>query len=111
MSGGSLVARYARRTVIVLTALMYVYAVVAAVGNLIGMRNVAAAIGVDLTAMGVFWLIAGIALPIVVFGCAWLLSRAYKNWTWLVLLAGLALVAMLQLELLHLIPQTRYLNL
>lgn len=93
---------------LLLTAL-YAYAVVAAAGNLIGMRAYGAALGTGLSASGWAWLIIGIALPVIVLGIALLVARGRGAGARLLLLAtGLAVVAVLQLDMTHLITESSY---
>lgn len=92
-----------------LIALLYVYLVVAAIGNLIGLGNMAALLGLELTPAGWLWLSFGIALPVVVFAVALIIGRRRRAGSRLIVLAaGLALVAAVQLEVLILVPQTSF---
>lgn len=95
--------------VAILIVLLYAYLVVAAVGNIIGLTQMAALIGLGLTPFGWFWLVAGIALPVVVFVIAVLVGRRRTALPrLLVLAAGVALVAAVQLEIMHLVPQANF---
>ena len=93
----------------VLITALYVYTVVAAVGNVILLPQMAATLGVGLTPIGWGWLVFGVALPVVVYGLALLVARRRTAGPRiLVLAAGLCLVAAVQLEVLHMVPQTSY---
>ena len=88
---------------------LYVSAVVAAVGNAIMLPNVADSLGLGISVSGWFWLVFGIAFPVVVFGIALVLGRGRSAaLRVLVLAAGIALVAVAQLEITHLVPQSSY---
>lgn len=93
----------------VLVTLLYAYMVVAAVGNLTGITAMSGVLGLTLTGTGWFWLILGIALPPIGFAIALLLGRGRSlGLRVLVLAAGLASVAAIQLEILHLVPQSSF---
>lgn len=86
--------------------LLYLLVVVNAVGNLIGMPQIAASLGTVLSATGWFWLIFGIALPVIAYAAALLIARGRRaGLRLLVLLAGIAVVSAFQLEVTHLVPQ------
>lgn len=92
-----------------LLILLYLYLVVAGVGNLIGMQEMSALLGLTLNAVGWSWLVFGIALPVVVFAVAFLMGRKRSAGLRLMLLAtGVCLVAAVQLEVLHLVPQSTF---
>ena len=96
-------------TVGVLVTLLYVYMVVAAVGNLTMLPQMAASLGVVLAPTGWAWLGFGVALPVVVYAAAILIGRKRSaGIRILVLAAGLCFAAAVQLEVLHLVPQTSY---
>ncbi len=93
----------------VLLTLLYVYLVVAGVGNLIGLREMSALLGLTLNAVGWSWLLFGIALPVIVFAVALVIGRARSAGLRLLLLAtGVCVVAAVQLEVLHLVPQSTF---
>lgn len=93
----------------ILVSLLYGYAVVAAVGNLIGIPGVASALGLGVSLTGWAWLSLGALLPIIVFVLALLIARGRPGWAKIVLLAtGLCVLAVLQLDLMHLVPQSGY---
>lgn len=93
----------------VLLAILYAYLVVSAVGNLVGLQQMAGVIGLQLTGVGWFWLLSGIALPVLVLLLALLAGRRRgAGARLLVLAAGLALVAAVQLEVMHLVPQSSF---
>lgn len=93
---------------IVLTVL-YAYGVVTGVGNLLGISEMAALLDLTVTAAGWFWLVFGIALPLVGFAVALLVARGRAGGQRVLILAtGLAVVAAVQLEVLHLVPQSSF---
>lgn len=88
---------------------LYAYTVVAAIGNLIGIPGMADAMGLSMTGAGWFWLWFGVVIPIVVLGLALLTGRRRSaGLRVLVLAAGLCLVAAVQLEVMHLVPQASF---
>lgn len=111
MSGGRTVSggRIFAWVIGVILTLLYVYLVVAAVGNLMGIQQMADLLGLVLTGVGWFWLLLGIAIPVIAFTVAVLLSRRRSAGArLLVLAAGLATVAAFQLEIMHLVPQSTF---
>lgn len=93
----------------VVVTLLYVLVVINAVGNLLGMQQMAAALGTVLSPLGWFWLVCGAILPIVVFAVALILSRGRTPaLRILVLFAGIAVLSAFQLEITHLVPQYQY---
>jgi uncharacterized membrane protein (DUF485 family) len=91
-----------------LILVLYVYAVVAAVGNFLGMRVFASSLGSGLSVSGWFWLTLSVLLPVLLAALAVLLYRKTRVALWLLLLAGLGLLAVSQIEIVHLIPQTSF---
>lgn len=98
-------------TISVLVLVLYAWAIVNAVGNFVGLRGFARSLESDLTMTGWFWLLGGILLPIVIAVLAFFLARKQPEKRWLVLLVGLALVALLQLNVQHLVPQSSFFGL
>ncbi|MBK0420864.1 hypothetical protein JD292_02060 [Leucobacter sp. CSA2] len=93
----------------ILIAALYGYMVVAAIGNFLLLPQMAASLGVALTPVGWGWLTFGIALPVVVFAVALVFARKRSAWVRILLLAtGLCFAAAVQLEVLHMVPQTSY---
>ncbi|MGD9606511.1 MAG: hypothetical protein AB7V10_03410 [Leucobacter sp.] len=93
----------------VLLGLVYVYLVVAAVGNVIGIVEMSGLLGLELGAIGWFWLVLGVALPVAAFVVALLIGRGRRAGArLLVLAAGIAAVAAIQLEVMHLVPQSSF---
>jgi hypothetical protein len=93
----------------VLLAALYVYMVVAAVGNLLLLPDMAAQIGLSVNGVGWFWLWLGVLLPVTAFVLAALVGRRRKSTSRLLILAlGLAMAAAVQLEILHLVPQSSF---
>lgn len=96
-------------TVGILVTLLYAYMVVAAVGNLTMLPQMAASLGVELAPAGWAWLGFGIALPVIVYALALVIARRRSaGIRVLVLAAGLCFAAAVQLEVMHLVPQTSY---
>ncbi|NLA66361.1 MAG: hypothetical protein GX862_10705 [Leucobacter sp.] len=93
----------------VLIAVLYGYMVVAAVGNLVMLPEMAATLGLQVNAVGWFWLWLGVVLPLIGFAVALLISRRRKGGSKLLILAtGLAVVAALQLEIGLLVPPVSF---
>lgn len=93
----------------VLLVVLYVYATTTAIGNLTGMLGLSGALGTGLSVAGWIWLVAGILLPPVLLAGALLLGRERPAGSRLLLLAaGIAAVAVLQLDLMHVIPESTY---
>ena len=96
-------------TIGALVAVLYGYAVVAAVGNLIGIPGIASALGLGVTAAGWAWLSLGVVLPILIFLTALLMGLKRPGWAKIVLLAtGLCVVAVFQIDILHIVPQSSF---
>ncbi len=92
-----------------LTAL-YVYMVVAAIGNLTQLPQMAAQLGLAVNALGWFWIWFGIALPVAGFLIAAFAGRRRSGGARLLIFAtALACVAALQLEISLLVPVTSFL--
>ncbi|MBL3686538.1 hypothetical protein D3248_06175 [Leucobacter zeae] len=92
-----------------LIALLYAYAVVTGIGNLVGMTGLGSALGGGLSTVGWFWLGFGIAMPALVFALCLLVARGRgKGIRILILAAGLALVAAVQLDIMHVVPESLY---
>ncbi|QIM16942.1 hypothetical protein G7067_11880 [Leucobacter insecticola] len=90
-------------------AALYVYAAVAAVGNLIGMIGYAERLGLGLSVSGWAWLIAGIALPILILACALWTARRRAAWARILFLAvGVAVVSVVQIDVMYAIPTYTY---
>ncbi|WP_125100317.1 hypothetical protein [Leucobacter chromiireducens] len=104
-----MVARIAWWGAGLLIAVLYVHATVTGIGNLTGMLGLAGALGMGLSAGGWLWLVFGIAMPVLVFVAALLLGRKRGGGTRILLLmAGIAVVAVVQLDVMHLIPESSY---
>jgi hypothetical protein len=83
-------------TITVVFGMFYAYDVWEAVGNLVGMNIYADGLGIALTGAGWALLVAGIALPLLVFGIAFWLGRRRGPLAQVVLLlVGFALVQVL----------------
>lgn len=94
---------------IVVSAVLYGYAIWSAVGNLILFPQFAASLGLGLTWAGWFWLILQITLPVLIAGFAVLIGRKQTvPMRALILIAGVALVSVLSIDIMHSIPQTSY---
>lgn len=84
----------------VVFGLLYAYDAWEAVGNLVGLNLQANALGTRLSGFGWGVLIGGIVLPVLVYGVAfWLGRKRSAAVQALLLLAGLALVAALSLDM------------
>ena len=91
-----------------LTAL-YVYMVVAAIGNLTQLPQMAAQLGLAVNALGWFWLWLGVAMPVLGYAAALLVGRRRSGGSkLLILVTALALVAALQLEISIVVPPTSF---
>ncbi|RNE59302.1 hypothetical protein [Cryobacterium tepidiphilum] len=87
-------------TIAVIFGLFYAYDAWEAVGNLVGLNLQAQSLDTRLSGFGWGVLIGGIALPIVVYAVAfWLGHKRSATVQALLLLAGLALVAVLALDM------------
>ncbi|MFT4232672.1 MAG: hypothetical protein QM606_07860 [Leucobacter sp.] len=96
-------------TVGVLLTALYASAVVAAAGNLLLLPQMASAMGLGMAPLGWFWLGFGALMPVAVFGIALLIARGRgAALRLLVLAAGLGVVAAVQLEVMHLVPQSSF---
>ncbi|MEJ6489463.1 hypothetical protein PQI23_07000 [Leucobacter sp. USCH14] len=92
-----------------LLALLYLYAVVAGIGNFVGLVGLSEALGTGLSGTGRLWLIIGIAMPVIVLVVALLVGRGRGAGSRILLLAaGVALVAAWQIDLMHVIPESSY---
>ncbi len=84
---------------------LYGYALVAPVGNLLYLPQV----GFAVTPIGWFWLVLGVALPVVVYAIALWAGRGRSAGRRLTALAaGVAVLALLQLEMLLLVSTSSY---
>ena len=93
----------------VLLAVLYVYAAIAAVGNVLGMMGLAGALGTGLSGSGWLWLSVGVLIPLLLLAAALWLDRGRAPWTRILLLAaGIAVVAVLQIDVTHVIPESSY---
>ncbi len=93
---------------------LYVFASLNGIGNLIGMRRIAASLNTSISPAGWLLLVLGVLLPAIIFAAALTLKsklagRGLASLT-LLLAAGIALFSCLQIELLYLVPQGLYLN-
>jgi hypothetical protein len=88
---------------------LYAYTVIAAIGNVVLLPQMASSMGLGITGAGWFWLAFGVALPVLVLALALLIGRGRTAGPrLLVVAAGLCLVAAVQLEVLHLVPQSSF---
>ncbi len=93
----------------ILLGVLYLYAIATAVGNLLGMLGLAGALGTGLSGAGWFWLVFGIVAPAAVLALALMLGRRRGAGRRILLLAaGVALVAVVQIDLMHVIPESSY---
>lgn len=92
-----------------LLGLLYLYAIVAGIGNFVGVTGMSSALGTELTGSGRFWLVIGLVMPAVVFVLALLLGRRRSAGIRILLLAaGVALVAVWQIDVMHVVPNSSY---
>ncbi|MFC4223203.1 hypothetical protein [Lysinibacter cavernae] len=83
-------------------ALFFAYNVFSGIGNVIGITGYAAALDAGISASGWAILIGGVVLPIVVFGlCVFLGRRRSLGLRALILFTGLAVVAVITVDILH----------
>lgn len=88
---------------------LYAYALIAAIGNAIGMPQVAESLGLGLSAAGLAWITVGIIIPPLILALALVLGRGRSMALKLLLLAaGICLVAGLQLDIMHVVPRMSY---
>lgn len=88
---------------------LYAYAVFVQFGNLLGMQELGSRLGLGFSPLGWFWLLFGIVLPFLVLVAALLFGRRLRAWGRVLLLAaGLAVVAVAQLDVMHVVPQAGF---
>lgn len=88
---------------------LYVYVLVAAIGNLMLLPEMVASMGLHMTGSGWFWLILVAALAPVSYALALFAARRRGAGVRLLALAtGLCVTAALQLEILLLVPQSTF---
>lgn len=88
---------------------LYIYMVVAAVGNLTLLPQMVSAMGLEVTFAGWFWLIFGVALPPLAYALALIVARRRSVTVRLLVLAtGLCVAAAVQLEVALLVPQSSF---
>lgn len=88
---------------------LYAYAVVAAIGNWIGIAGYADALAGGLSLAGVLWLTLGVAIPVMSLALAVIVGRKRsKPVRLLILVLGLSLTAVMQLNVMHFVPTTSY---
>ncbi|MEC5183788.1 hypothetical protein RCH12_001243 [Cryobacterium sp. MP_3.1] len=87
-------------TIAILFGLFYAYSAWSGLGNLLGLNSAAQSLDTTLSGFGWGLLLAGVLVPIVVFGIAfWLGRRREAGPQALLLLAGLALVSAISLDI------------
>lgn len=88
---------------------LYVFMVIAAIGNMTQLPEMASQLGLELNPAGWFWLWFGVCLPIVGFIVAILAGLKRKGGAKLLILAtALTVVAAIQLEVSLVIPPTSF---
>lgn len=93
----------------VLLSVLYLYAAVAAIGNLMYFPGLADASGLEVSTIGWTWLIIGIVMPVALLALALILGKKRKAGIRILLLAvGITVVAVLQTDIMHLIPVSSY---
>lgn len=94
---------------ILVSAVLYGYAVWSAVGNVLVLPDFAAQLGLTVNVLGWFWLILQVALPVGIAAIALLLGRKRPILVRaLILLAGVAITSVLAIDVVYSIPQTSY---
>lgn len=94
---------------IILAAVLYVYAMWSAVGNVILLPQSAAGFGLEISAYGWFWLILQLILPAVLAALALLLGRKRPvPVRALLLLTGVAVLSVFSIDMANSIPVTTY---
>ena len=90
---------------------LYVFAVAQAIGNWFGIKQIAETLSDGLSGEGMVWLVVGIIVPVLAFVIAWLIGRRHTiPVKLLLLLLGIGVVAIMQLNIMHLVPTTTYLS-
>lgn len=90
-----------------LISVLYVSALVSAVGNAVLMPQMAANMGLGINATGWFWLSFGVLLPVLAFVLAWFFGRRRSGGMKLLFFAaGLSLLAIAQINVMHTVPQS-----
>lgn len=92
----------------ILLLLLLVFAALSALGNMIGLPQQIASLGSAVSAIGWFWLVTPVLLPLLLGAVALLGSRKRPGLRPLLLLLAVALTALWQLEILYLIPPGTY---
>lgn len=92
-----------------LAALLFGYQLWTGIGNALVFPEFAASIGLAVNATGWFWITVQIALPIIVAALALLTARKRGALVrGVMLLAGVALVSVALIDIMHLVPNTSY---
>lgn len=93
----------------IIAGVLLLSAVWTAVGNLILVPQFADGLGLSVVALGWFWLIAQVALPVIVATLALLLTRAQSLLIrGLVLLAAAATISVISIDIMHAIPPSAF---
>ena len=93
----------------ILAGVMLLSAVWTAVGNLVLVPQFAEGLGLSVVAVGWFWLIAQVALPVVFATLALLLTRSQSLLhRGLVLLAAAATISVISIDIMHAIPPSAF---
>lgn len=94
---------------LVVAGLLLGYGVWSAVGNLILVPQFAAGLGLNVTTAGWIWLVGQVALPIVLAGVAFLLTRARPMLVrGLVFVVAAATLSVISIDIMHAIPLSSY---
>lgn len=92
-------------------SLMFVYETFASVTRWIGMSDFATAVADGLSLRGTLWLLAGVLIPVGIFAGAIIAGRKRGSFQRiLMLILGISLVAVLQMDIMGRIPTTHYLG-
>ena len=92
-----------------LATLLFGYQLWTGIGNALVFPQFAASIGLAVNANGWFWITVQIALPVIVAALALLIARKRGALVrGVMLLAGVALVSVALIDIMHLVPNTSY---
>lgn len=93
----------------ILAGVLLLSAVWTAVGNLVLVPQFAEGLGLSVVAVGWFWLIAQVALPVIFATLALLLTRSQSLLNrGLVLLAAAATISVISIDIMHAIPPSAF---
>ena len=97
-------------TIIVLSLVLYCYATITGVGNLIGLNRIADSLGSSVSLLGWLLLAVRVLLPATVLFAVLLLTRKKRRVRWAAIFAGITFVAVILMQLNYLIGEGVYFN-